>query len=169
MPTTSNHEIQIPPSDDEAWAAKLVHDLEYIETALPVFDAAGTIDGSVVESPHTPHEGAWLLARDTGALFTGDGAAWTQRGGVPRTTTASATGDGTTTTFVFEHSVGTDPAWVGVTPTTAAAGARHHVAETTSVDVTVEYASAPADGATLAWDLAMIAGPDPVDETGGSA
>lgn len=169
MPRTSNHDYRIPPARDERWATKMTQNLERFEGDIPLLDAAGTLDASIVDDPHTPHDGAWLVARDTGAVFIGDGESWTHRGAIPRTATASTTGDGTTTQFTFAHGLGTTPAWVGVTPTSSAAAPPHHVVSRTSSEVTIEYADAPADGASLSWELAVIADDQPTDMNGGTS
>lgn len=157
MPTTDNHDIEIPPAGDEQWAAKLTRNLDAFETTLPLFAPTGSLDSSVVDDPHTPHQDAWVLASDSGAIFAGDGSSWNYHGGIVMPASASATGDGTTTDFTLVHDLGTTPEWVGVTPTTSAAAAPHHVAGRTATDLTLSYTDPPADGAALEWDLGVVA------------
>lgn len=63
-------------------------------------------------------------------------------------------GDGTTTTFTVSHGLGSTPAQVVVTPTSAAADGAHYVTNKTSTSFDIVYATAPATGTSnLSWDF----------------
>lgn len=68
--------------------------------------------------------------------------------------TATASGDGTATTFSLSHSLGSTPSVVSVTPTSADANGTFYVSSKTSTTIDVTYASAPASGTSnLTFDL----------------
>lgn len=60
--------------------------------------------------------------------------------------TGSASGDGSTVTFTFSHSLGATPTVAHVTPTSAAAAGDHYVSAKSSTSIEVTFASAPASG-----------------------
>lgn len=67
-------------------------------------------------------------------------------------TSATASGDGSQTTFTLAHSHGDTPDSVDVTPTSEAASTDFWVTGTTTDDVTIEYATAPPSGTdNLSW------------------
>lgn len=70
---------------------------------------------------------------------------------------ATLSGDGATTAFTIAHGMGAAPAWVSVTPGSAAAGAAHHVTAD-ATNVTVTFAAAPAsaaDNLVLYWQTSL--------------
>lgn len=62
------------------------------------------------------------------------------------TGSATFSGDGSTTTFTVSHGLGSVPSVAFAEPTSAAAGANHHVQNKTSTGFDVVFATAPASG-----------------------
>lgn len=71
---------------------------------------------------------------------------------------ATASGDGSSTSFTITHSLGSLPASVTVTPTSEDAMADHYLSNITDSDVTITYAGAPPSGTdNLSWNLTAVA------------
>lgn len=68
--------------------------------------------------------------------------------------TATASGDGTTTTFTLQHDLGATPASVDVTPLTEDAVADHYVTAVSATSIDLTYAAAPPSGTdNLEWHV----------------
>lgn len=66
----------------------------------------------------------------------------------------TASGDGTQTTFTLPHELGTTPASVDVTPTSADAMADFYVSAVRAADLDITYTSAPSSGTdNLSWHV----------------
>jgi hypothetical protein len=75
----------------------------------------------------------------------------------PASDTATASGDGSATTFTLSHSLGSTPTAVSVDPTSADAAGEFYVSNKTSTDVDVTYTSAPPSGTdNLSWDIITV-------------
>ena len=151
---TDNHKLNVPAKGAYDWAAQFNENFESLDTKTLVVDR----EMHVAEGTYTPHTDAVFLAWDTGAVYRGDGGTWQKIGGIPDTSTHTASGDGSVTTFVLSHDLFSEPSTVQVTPTSEAAAAAHYVSGRSDGDVTVEYLQAPPDGTdNLSWDLTVEA------------
>jgi hypothetical protein len=70
--------------------------------------------------------------------------------------TASASGDGTTTTFTLEHGRSTTPTVAFVMPTSSPASTDFYKSNLTSSAVEITYAAAPANGDSLNFDIITV-------------
>jgi hypothetical protein len=150
MTETENHNLNIPPKGTDDWAVPLNQNFEQLEVGATVVDTHVTIDPSIASDAdtvqYTPHNNALFIAHDSGAVFHGDGTAWTQIGSLPVTKSVTKSGDGSQTTFTVSHDLPAAPSQVTVTPTSAAAAGGHWVSRKGDTEVDVTFTSAPASG-----------------------
>lgn len=102
----------------------------------------------------------WVPARIDGSADLDSGDVWERTvppvkagTGTVINNTVSKTGDGTTTQFDLDHGFGSTPPTVMVEPTTAAAATDFWEVSKDATHVTIEYATAPANGASLGWQV----------------
>ena len=142
MPT-ENHSLKTPGRGEPDWDVPLNSNTTDLDTKVEIRDSDANRDS------YAPKAGAKFVATDTGAVYFGDGETWTKQGEIathPTVTTASASGDGTATTFTITHGLGAVPSGVQLTPTSAAANGPHHVENVTADSFDVVFETAPASG-----------------------
>lgn len=152
MTETDNHQLNRPGRGETEWDVPLNENATTLDTAVEVRDTASN------RNDYTPADGAKFVAADTGEVWLGDGDNWNAYSTLTRRLDhdRTASGDGAQTAFTLSHDLGEVPTHVSVQPTSEDAAATHWVSDTTDADVTVTYASAPADATdNLTWSLAV--------------